>query len=162
MLNISHSSRRNNGSKRPKVLCGPSALFSEGKVASTHHFCQSHPGPEKPLGLTSIITTLNPKVSYFSSCSRGWKAKFKSLFFLSRRPIFPVSKNQEHDFLLAGEWQTCQNLKPEHEIHSVILMTEFYYRITILLQSEFIIKFLKNVKQMSKSHAENKYVPKLL
>ena len=73
-----------------------------------------------------------------------------------------MSKNQEHDFLLAGEWQTRQNLKPEHEIHSVILMIEFYYRITILLQSEFIIKFLKNVKQMSKSHAENKYVPKLL
>lgn len=103
MLNTLHSSRRNNGNKRPKVLCGPSALFSEGKVASTHHFCQSHTGPKKPLGLTSIITTLNPKFSYFSSCGRGWKAKFKSLFFLSRRPISPVSKNQEHDFLLAGE-----------------------------------------------------------
>lgn len=139
-----------------------SALFSEGKVASTHHFCQSHTGPKKPLGLTSIITTLNPKFSYFSSCGRGWKAKFKSLFSCQEDSIFP-SEQESRAWLLAS-WGVTDMSEPQARAWDSLSNINDWI-LNCYYSQNFIIKWSswKNVKQMSKSHAENnKYVPKLL
>lgn len=147
VLNTWYSTSINNGNELPKVLCGPPALFSEDNIASHHHFCQKHTGPDKIL----CNHYIKPRVFYFPPWGRGWKAKFQVFLYLSKRPVSLVSKNQNHEFLptskkrhsrISGRSVTfiiCAE-RALNNINGCILncyyKSEFYHKIKFLKKAE--------------------------
>lgn len=103
------------------------------------------------LVLTNFWVIIKPRLFYFSSWGRGWKAKFQGFLNLSKRPVSLVSKNQNHELLPTSKkrhsriwgWSvtfiTCAE-RALNNINGCILncyyKSEFYYKIKFLKKAE--------------------------